>query len=64
MKYWALKFATDAAVTVLRVDQVRKKAHSTSGFIIICNGNVCSRCTHSQDQTRGNVKRYSERNHA
>ena len=34
MKYWALKFATDAAVTVLRVDQVRKKAHSTSGFII------------------------------
>lgn len=25
VKYWALKFATDAAVTVLRVDQVRTR---------------------------------------
>ena len=33
VKYWALKFATDAAVTVLRVDQVRKKARSPLGFI-------------------------------
>ena len=24
VKHWAIKFATDAAVTVLRVDQVRK----------------------------------------
>ena len=25
VKHWAIKFATDAAVTVLRVDQVREQ---------------------------------------
>ena len=29
VKYWALKFATDAAVTVLRVDQVSNTSRYT-----------------------------------
>ena len=44
MKYWALKFATDAAVTVLRVDQVRKKARSPLGFIFTTETSIRTAC--------------------
>ena len=40
VKYWALKFATDAAVTILRVDQVCFQADLTFGSVAVAIGMV------------------------
>ena len=44
VKYWALKFATDAAVTILRVDQVCFQADLAFGFVAVAIGMVKKRC--------------------
>lgn len=40
VKYWALKFATDAAVTILRVDQVCFQADLAFGSVAAAIGIV------------------------
>lgn len=46
VKYWALKFATDAAVTILRVDQVCFHADLALGSVAVAidmvKKDVCS----------------------
>ena len=49
VKYWALKFATDAAVTVLRVDQVRDTRFRGVVYVL---GRINLE-THVQLETRG-----------
>jgi len=44
VKYWALKFATDAAVTILRVDQVCFHADLALGSIAVAIGMVQKIC--------------------
>lgn len=43
VKYWALKFATDAAVTILRVDQVCEASQYVSRWRIEMQLSVLSR---------------------
>ena len=40
VKYWALKFATDAAVTILRVDQVCFQTDLAFGSVAVAIGMV------------------------